>query len=90
MIFKSHESDKLLADQFVSFFQRKLGKLEIFFPSGTENDVHPPCNPSKIYTEFPHVSGDAVDKIFRNLPTVMVKNLNENVELLIVTYYCHQ
>ena len=39
---------------------------DIFIPSGTENDVHPP-KPPKI-TDFTRISEDAFDKIIRNSP----------------------
>ena len=42
----SQEPDKSLADQFVSFFSYKIGKIrDTFVPSFTENDVDPPLDP---------------------------------------------
>ena len=49
-------------------FPTKLRKLDNFAPPGTEYDVHPPSDPSKI-TVFRHVSEEAVDKIIRTSPT---------------------
>ena len=52
MTLPSHESDKL-DDQFASFFSNKIKTIkDTFVPPGTENDVHPPSDPLKIYTSF--------------------------------------
>ena len=56
-------------DHFASFFLNKiLISTDIFVPSGTENNAHPPTDPPKI-TAFTQVSEDAVEKIIRNSPT---------------------
>ena len=64
-----HESDKTLADQFASFFHNKIKTIrDTFIPSGTEKDVCPSSDPSKV-TAFTEVPQDTVDKIIRNSPT---------------------
>ena len=65
----SHESKRSLADQFASFFSNKIKKIrDNFAPPGTEYDVHPSSDPSKI-TVFRQVSEEALDKIIRTSPT---------------------
>ena len=50
-------------------FSNKIKKIRnTLVPSGTEKDVHPLSDPSKI-TAFMQVSEDAFDKIIRNSPT---------------------
>ena len=78
-----HESEKLLADQFASFFSNKIKKIrDNFAPSGTEYDIHPPSDPPKIIV-FRQVSEEAVDKMIKMstsksclldpLPTFLIK-----------------
>ena len=58
-----------MADQFASFFSNKIKKIrDNFAPPGTEYDVDPPSDPSKI-TVFRQVFEEAVDKIIRMSPT---------------------
>ena len=65
----SHESEKLSADQFASFFSNKIKKIrDTFASSGTEYEVHPPSDPPKI-TVFRQVFEEAVDKIIKTSPT---------------------
>ena len=66
MTLPSHESDKSLADQFVSFFLKKIKTIrDTLVHSGTEKDVHPPSHSLKI-TTFTEVSEGAIDKIIKN------------------------
>ena len=63
-----HESEKSLADQFTSFFSKKILTRDTFIPSGTENEVHSPSDTPKI-TVCSQVSEDAVGKIIKTSPT---------------------
>ena len=65
----SHESEKSLADQFASFFSKKIKKIrDTSAPSGAENEDHPTSGPTKI-TAFRQVSEDTVGKIIKTSPT---------------------
>ena len=60
-----HESEKLLADQFASFFSNKIKKIRDNFAStGPGNDIHPPSDPPRINV-FRQVSEEAVDKLIK-------------------------
>ena len=64
-----HESDKVLADQFASFFPDKIKTIrDTLIPSGTVKDLRPSSDPPK-FTAFTEVPQDTVDKIIRNSPT---------------------
>ena len=90
MTLPSHQSDKSLADQFASFFLNKIKTIrDIFFPSGTENDVHPPSDPPKV-TTFTQVSEDTVDKITSNSPTESCLLDQHSSSRGVVIHYYHQ
>ena len=68
-------------------FFNKIKKIKnIFVPSGTENDVHPPSDPP----EITQVSKDAVDKIIRNSQTPACWILGQHFSSRnVVIFYCH-
>ena len=65
MTLPPHESDKILSDQFASFFHNKINTIrDTFIPPGTEKDVHPSSDPLKI-TAFTGVHQDTVNKTIK-------------------------